>query len=281
VIALQLQDAQMAKAKQEKDEHRTQILVAMIAAAGVVVAGALGTVGSLVSNKPNGLDLEGTTSVSPTAAANTDYLPTTVYVTSVSTTNAPSAQGIQNRESVTWRFTGTVKPPPGGRGVVFVLGKTEDGSRSINSDPVSIAFDGAWVAVVGPIPRDLAWTMKWVVAYGEIAAGDSGDTGGPRVRHPGDAGGPSVGKRRNKTGAKPNEPGAPYEPGAPNETAGAPNETAGAPSETAGAPNEPGGAPSETAGAPNEPGGAPSETDGFQRKAVTDVPKKLLPPKTP
>jgi hypothetical protein len=73
---------------------------------------------------------------------------------------------------VTWEFSGTVQPPPGGRGAVFVLGTTEDGSQSVSSDPVAIAYDGTWVAVVGPISRDLAWKMKWIAAYGVMRPGD-------------------------------------------------------------------------------------------------------------
>ena len=152
----------MAKAKQEKDERRTPIVVAMIGAAAVIVAGVLGLIGSL-SNKSDGQSPVETASPTATAA---DYAPTTVYVTSVSTT------GISAR-SVTWKFTGTVKPPPGGRGAVFILGKTIDGSKSVNSDPVSIASDGAWVAVVGPIPRDFAREMKWIAAYGEMLVNDA------------------------------------------------------------------------------------------------------------
>jgi hypothetical protein len=80
--------------------------------------------------------------------------------------------------------------------VVFVLGQTEDGSHSVNSNPVSIALDGAWVAVVGPIPKDLAWTMKWIVAYGQIAPRSRGEptpgvTAGPGEPTPSVSGGPN------------------------------------------------------------------------------------------
>jgi hypothetical protein len=126
----------MAKAKQEKNNHRTQIVVALIGAGGVIVAAAVTFLGLVRSSKSEA---------------------TAVYVTSVSTIDAGSSPGTQNLDSVTWKFTGTVKPPGGGK--VFVLGTTTDDSQSVNSDPITIAFDGTWVAVVGPIPRDLAW--KW------------------------------------------------------------------------------------------------------------------------
>ena len=236
----------MAKAKQEKGERRTQIVVAMIGAAAVIVVGVLGLIGSL-SSKSDGQDPEGTAvtgsdafeGASPTATA-TEYVPTTVYVTSVSITDGGLSPG-----SVTWKFTGTVKPPPGGRGAVFVLGKTIDGSKSVNSDPVLIAYDGTWVAVVGPIPRDFAWKMKWIAAYGEMLVNDAD----PRPR--------SQAPRVNAP--NPSQPGA---------RAQAPRYTA---------PTDP------RLRYPSNPGDQrESESGGsIEPEAWTEIPKKMLPPQSP
>ena len=182
----------MAKAQQEKDRPRTQIVVAMIAAAGVIVAGVIGAIGSVVSNKSNGDGREETAITSPTptrqqsagagstATASADAPSiarpesTMVYVTSVSTAPSSSLTGPNDRDQVTWKFAGTVRPSPEGWGAVFVLGTSQDGSQDVNSAPVPIAFDGSWVAVVGPIKRDLAWKMIWTATYG-IAPPRDGD----------------------------------------------------------------------------------------------------------
>ena len=173
----------MAKAEQEKDERRTQIVVAMIGAAAVIVVGVIGLLGSLSSRSDDPTATASSDSPSPA-----DPVRTMVYVTSVSTTQSDSLSGPNNRDHVTWKFAGTVKPSPGGEGAVFILGSAQDGSQDVNSDPVSIAIDGSWVVVVGPIQRDLALKMTWTATYG-IAPPGSGETeagadGGPTWGHP-------------------------------------------------------------------------------------------------
>jgi hypothetical protein len=242
----------MAKARQKKDEPRTQIVVAMIAAAGVIVAGVIGAIGSVVS-KSNGDGREETAITSVTASSDSpstaDPVRTMVYVTSVSTTRSDSLSGPSNRDYVTWKFAGTVKPSPGGQGAVFVLGSAQDGSQDVNSDPVSIAIDGSWVVVVGPIQRDLALKMTWTATYG-IAAPGSGETeaeadGGQNRGHP--------------------EP-------VPSDRA--PGEPEPVPSDRA--PSEPEPVPSDRA--PSEP--VPSESLIPVAKS-TPVPKKMLPTDSP
>ena len=179
----------MAKAQQKKDEPGTQIVVAMIAAAGVIVAGAIGAIGSVVSNKSNGDGQEDTAITSSTATrqqsasagtpatassdspSTAEPVRTMVYVTSVSPLRRPNS-----RDYVTWKFFCTVRPSPQGQGAVFVLGSAQDKLQYVVSEPVSIAFDGNWVAVVGPIQRDLAWKMTWTATYG-IAAPHEEDPG--------------------------------------------------------------------------------------------------------
>jgi hypothetical protein len=247
----------MAKDQQKKDEHRTQIKVAMIAAAGVIVAGVIGAIGSVVSNKSNGEGREEAAITSPSATRQqsasasstppaTEYVPTSVYVTSVSTTDG----GLSAR-SVTWTFTGTVRPPPGGRGAVFVLGKTIDGSKSVNSDAASIASDGSWEVVIGPIPRDFAWRMKWIAAYGEMLVNDADPR--PNGQDPRDS--------------APSEPG-PRDPG--DQT----NERGG---QAGAAPNEP---RLRDPGAPGDQGDSGSG-GSIEPEAVTEIPKEMLPPQSP
>ena len=255
----------MAKAQQEKDEPRTQVVVAMIGAAAVIVVGVLGVIGSVLSNESDGRDPEATAitgpsafdeqkaSPSPTATATFEYIPTTVYVTSVSTTGG----GLSPR-SVTWKFTGTVKPPPGARGAVFVLGKTIDGSMSVNSDPVSIASDGTWVAVVGPVPRDFAWKMKWIAAYGEMLVNDANPNPNTRAEAP-----PNPNTR----------PGAPLSPGTQARAPLSLRPRAEAPRYT-------------TEPRVRDPGDQANERDSesgdsIQPEAVTEIPKKMLPRQSP